>query len=285
MRRTFVLAAVLCLAAVALLGVGAAPAAAATCTDCHTTPATPPAPALHAPFVATVTDCATCHKGMTVPHPEVVKPNLTVRIYGGEFFATLGGGLSIPWVPLADVTIYPQSKAADATDWTTLKPLSGAERIATGETGMWGMGVLKGWPPAGASLRAISEGVAGPPVVMPGLSAPFTRPFPTLTLKLRGLTDGAIEQGQTVTARGTALPVELAGQKVLVRLQRARWWAGNERWLWSTLRTATRTIGADGDFSARLTPKAAGRYRVRAIIEGTAAYRAVKTDWRRFRVE
>ena len=285
MRRKLFLAVVLGLAVVAL-GIAAAPALAADGCACHTAvPPTNDAPAAHAPYVPSITDCTVCHKGMAVPHPTLVEPDLTVKIYGGEFFNVLGGGLSIPWVPLAGVTVYPQVKAADATDWTTIGPVFGPGPIATDETGMWGMGVVKNFPLPGSSLRAISEGVAGPPVVMPGLSAPFTRPLPTLTLKLGGLTDGAIEQGQAATARGTALPVELAGQNVLVRLQRARWWAGNHRWLWRTVRTATRTIGATGDFSARFTPKAAGRYRIRAVIEKTAAYRGVQTDWRRFRVE
>lgn len=280
MRHTFVLATVLCLVTAAL-GVAAAPAPAADGCTCHTD-ASPTATPAHAPFVASIADCTVCHKGMAVPHPTLVEPNLTAQIYGGEFMNVIGGGLSIPWVPLADVTIYPQVKEAGATEWTAVKPPFGGDRVATDTAGMWGFGTFRVFAPD--SLRAISEGVAGPPVVMPGLSAPFTRPVPTLTLKLGGLTDGAIKLGQAVTARGTALPVELAGQKVLVRLQRARWWAGNHRWLWRTVRTATRTIGAAGDFSARITPKDAGRYRVRAIIEKTSAYRAVKTDWRRLRV-
>ena len=284
MRRKLLLAVVLGLAVVAL-AIAAAPALAADGCDCHTAvPPTNDAPAAHAPYVPSITDCTVCHKGMAVPHPTLVEPALTVKIYPGEFYNFLGGGLSIPWVPLADVTIYPQVKAADATEWTAIKPpFWEGERIATDETGRWGWGVFRVFAPD--SLRAISEGVAGPPVVMPGLSAPFTRPVPTLTLKLGGLTDGAIKQGRAVTARGTALPVELAGQNVLVRLQRGRWWAGNHRWLWRTVRTVTRTIGAAGDFSARITPKDAGRYRVRAIIEETSAYRVVKTDWRRLRVE
>jgi hypothetical protein len=209
---------------------------------------------------------------------------LTARLAVFEFFAAVTGGLSIPWVPLAGVTIYPQMKVPGATDWTTLEPLFGDDRIATDGAGMWfrmvGAGTVG--PPVGTIFRAISEGVAGPVVVMPAISGPFKRPIPTITLRLRGLSDGALASGHAVTARGTAMPAELVGQKVQLRVQRGRY--GATHITWRRIGSFTRIIGSAGDFSWRYTPKARGQYRVRIFMDATSAYRGVTTAWRHFRV-
>ncbi len=121
MKRKFILALVLALAFVVALGIGAAPALAQTGCDCHTAvPPTNGAPAAHAPFVASVTDCTVCHKGMTVPHPELVEPTLTVsgRVAGIGF--AIRGGLSRPWLPLAGIVVYVQAKAPAAADYIEL---------------------------------------------------------------------------------------------------------------------------------------------------------------------
>ena len=276
MRRKIALAIVLCLAAA--LSIGAAPALAASGCTCHTD-ASPTATPAHAPFVASITDCTTCHVGWVVPHPDFIEPALTARLKKGEFgFLTrLTGGLSIPWVPLAGVTVYPQGMADGATDWSTGVPL------ATDGAGFW----ESGWSILSrVTFRAISEGVAGPPVVMPALSGPFQRPIPTLTLKLRGLTHGAVALGKRLTAMGKVMPVELAGQKATIRLQRFYLaWPGRTHKAWRTVLKAERTIGAAGGFSWRFTPKVRGQYRIRPFIEGTAAYRGVTTEWRNFRVK
>jgi len=287
MRRKIVRAVVLCLAATAALAIGAAPALAASGCTCHTAvPPTGGAPAAHAPLVVGVTDCTTCHKGMTVPHPDLIKPSLTVGLVRDEFSFSATGGLSIPWVPLAGVTVYPQSKAADATDWTTLNPLKPGSRIATDGAGYWRrlVGMINTPLPEGTTFRAISEGLAGPPVMMPALSGPFTPSIPTLTLTLRGLKDGVVGVNP-VTAKGKAIPVELAGQKVQVRVQ--RWMYGSARTIkiWRRVGGATRTIGAAGDYSYRFTPKVRGQYRIRTFMDATAAYRDVTTGWWRFRVK
>jgi len=280
MRRKIALAIVLCLAAA--LSIGAAPALAASGCTCHTD-ASPTATPAHAPFVASITDCTTCHVGWVVPHPDFIEPALTARLKGAgdiiHYIYVLTGGLSIPWVPLAGVTVYPQGKAAGATDWSTIPPLA-----ATDGAGFWESRWVAA--PAGTTFRAISEGVAGPPVVMPALSGPFQRPIPTLTLKLRGLTHGAVALGKRLTAMGKVMPVELAGQKATIRLQRFYLaWPGRTHKAWRTVLKAERTIGAAGGFSWRFTPKVRGQYRIRPFIKGTAAYRGVTTEWRNFRVK
>ena len=117
MRRKIILATALCLA-VATLGIGAAPALAAGGCTCHT--AVPPtATAAHAPLVVAVSDCTTCHKGMTVPHPELLEPTLYI---GKPYTAGLGtdvrGGLRRPWLPLAGVVVYIQRREPAGTVYT-----------------------------------------------------------------------------------------------------------------------------------------------------------------------
>ena len=56
-----------------------------------------------------------------MPHPTALAPALTVEHWTGGFgFSGVTGGLSIPWVPLADVKVHVQYKAADAPEWTGL---------------------------------------------------------------------------------------------------------------------------------------------------------------------
>jgi len=289
MHHKYGVLAILALGLIVALSLGAAPALAADGCDCHTVePLTAPTP--HAPYVAGVTACTTCHVGWTVPHPTALTPNLTAGLRRHEFFVEVTGGLSIPWVPLAGVTIYPQVKGPAATEWTTLEPLFGADRIATDGTGHWFrmVGGLTAWPPEDVTYRAVSQGVAGPPVVMPALSGPFKRPIPPLTLKLKGLTHRVLARGHAVTATGRGLPTELAGQKVIVRVWQRRFWyrsqSGVVHWGWHRKIGKTVKIKLAGDYSAKFTVRTRGVYRVRAIIEATAAYRIVRTDYRLFRV-
>jgi len=282
MRRKIVLAIVLCL--FAALTIGAAPALAASGCTCHT--AVPPiggAPAAHAPLVISVTDCTTCHKGMTVPHPELVKPTLSI---GKPHVAGLGtdvfGGLSRPWLPLAGVVVYVQSKEPSGTVYTDAgKPKTDARGYYVSSLGGPFPSVYNRVP------RAISQGLAGPPVVMPAISVPtVARPTPTLTLRLSGLTRGAVKLGDAVRAAGKVTPIDMAGQKVRLTLQKrnahSRW---SSRWSGKYHPAVMRTISATGAYSWKYTPKHLGLYRVKAKIPHTSAYNGQMTDWRRFRVK
>jgi hypothetical protein len=282
MRRTVVLAIVLCLAAA--LSIGAAPALAADGCTCHT--AVPPiggAPAAHAPLVASVTDCTTCHKGMTVPHPQLVKPTLYI---GKPHVAGLGtdvfGGLGRPWLPLAGVVVYVQTKEPTGTVYTD------AGKLKTDARGFYLFSLGAAIPPVYDRVpRAISQGLAGPPVVMPAISVPtVARPMPTLTLRLSGLTRGAVRLGHAVSVAGKVTPTDMAGQKVRLTVQKRnahfRWsyrWSGKHR------TAVMRTISATGAYSWKYTPKHLGLYRVKAKIPNTSAYNDQLTDWRRFRVK
>ena len=177
MKSKFVLAVVLCLA-VAALGIGAAPALAADGCTCHTVEP-PTATAAHAPLVVGVTACTTCHKGMTVPHPDLPEPTLYVKPYAAGIGADVRGGLSRPWL-LAGVVVYIQQRACRHRLHGRRK---GHDRRGRGLY-VSGIGLASDLIP-----RAISQGLAGPPVVMPAISVPRApKPTPTLTLRLSGLT-------------------------------------------------------------------------------------------------
>jgi hypothetical protein len=233
--------------------------------------------------VAAVTDCTTCHKGMTVPHPELLEPTLYVgKPYGAGFGVDVRGGLSRPWLPFAGVVVYIQTREPAGTVYADVG------KVKTDVRGLYVCGIGAAVPPAYNLVpRAISQGLAGPPVVMPAISVPTVpRPTPTLTLRLSGLTRGAVRRGHAVTVAGKVTPTDMAGQEVRLTLQKRnahpRW---SSRWSGKYHPAVTRTISATGAYSWKYTPKLLGLYRVKAKIPTTSAYNSVLTDWRRFRVK
>lgn len=278
MKRKIVLA-LLCLATAAL-GIGAAPALAADGCICHTADSQT-ATAAHAPLVAAVTDCTTCHKGMTVPHPELLEPTLYVgKPYAAGIGVDVRGGLSRPWLPLAGVVVYIQTREPAGTVYADVG------KVKTDVRGLYVSGIGAIGPPAfNLVLRAISQGLAGPPVVMPAISVPRApKPTPTLTLRLSGLTRGAVRRGHAVTVAGKVTPTDMAGQKVRLTVQ--KWLVNKARWpVTGASLVVNRTISATGAYSWKYTPKHPGLYRVKAKIANTSAYNAAITDWRRFRVK
>jgi hypothetical protein len=270
MRRKIVLALLLCLA-VAGLGIGAAPALAADGCDCHTVePLTAPTP--HAPFVAGVTDCTVCHVGWTVPHPTAVAPTLTATVVtvGGIFKSnTVRGGLAIPWVPLTGVAVYVQMMRPAATEYTD---------VGTCTTNWRGMCFSKN---AGeGTVRCISRGVAGPPVVMPALSvAPGAVPTPRITARLRGPTAGILKLGRRVTLTGRVRPLALAGQVVIIQYTGRRAGKSTEH------AQVKRTIRAAGTYRWTFRPKYRGKYIIKAFVPKTSAYTMERARALSFRVK
>lgn len=274
MNRTIILATVLCLA-VAALGVGAAPALAADGCTCHTVEP-PTATAAHAPLLAAVTACTTCHKGMTVPHPALVEPTLTLTtgVIPVINHHTALVGLFLPFKPLRGVTVYMQGKAADATGYTDL---------SQGMTNRDGQVYLDTVPlpvPEGMTFRAISQGRAGPPVVKPAFSVPPVEPPATsAVLRLRGLTNYRLRLGRTVTFKATCTPKALVGQKAHFAVSKRI----KGDWEWQ--RSYARTINAAGVMTCKFRPRTRGLYSVIAGLGGTAAYQGFQTDAKRFRVK
>ena len=271
MRRTIILAAALCLAAA--LSIGAAPALAAGGCDCHTA-AEPSATAAHAPLVAGVSDCITCHVGWTetVPHPTAVAPTLaaTVVTVGGIFKSnTVRGALSIPWVPLSGTVVYVQMLRPAATEYTDI-----------GEcTTNWRGSCFKKFAGDG-TVRCISQGVAGAPVVLPSLSvSPVDLSSPRITCRLSGPRAGTLKLGRRVTATGRVRPLALAGQTVIIQ------YTGRRAGKTTEHAQVKRTIRAAGTYRWTFKPKHRGKYIIKAYVPTTSAYTMDRARAFRFQVK
>jgi len=102
---------------------------------------------------------------------------------------------------------------------------------------------------------------------------------PKVTLKLSGLTSGAMRLGRRVTAKGKVTPTSLAGSKVTLTVQKKR----GARWV--TVKRVARTISASGAYIWKYKPAKKGAYRMKASIAKTAAHASAKTKWRTFKVK
>jgi photosystem II stability/assembly factor-like uncharacterized protein len=141
----------------------------------------------------------------------------------------------------------------------------------------------------GAGAAASSSAASGPrrvtlatttasTVVDPGIYR-YVVVTPRMTLKLSGLSGGAMRLGRRVTARGAVTPTSLAGAKVNLTFQKKR----SGRWV--TLKRVARTISVKGVYSWPYKPATRGAYRVRAGIAKTANHMAAGTAWRSFKVK
>jgi hypothetical protein len=279
MQRKFLLALVLCLVAVAALATGAAPALATDGCDCHTAvPPTSGAPAAHAPFVAGVSDCTTCHVGWTVPHPDAARESF-VSLQGRASDASykLSGrvGFASPMVFIGhpDVVVYLQQRPWGATEFTDLT------QVTTRAKGGFAFTVAS--PPPFATYRAIAQGHVftpsggGTSLFMPKEATLL--PTPELGLEIRGLVPGhpispTAKLGRTLTVHGAVAPADLGG-KVTIRVHKAR--AADGKWV--TRITVRRAIGDTGTYSWKWAPRHRGYYRVDARIPATAAHRGAVT--------
>ena len=285
MRRKIVLAVALCLAAA--LSIGAAPALAADGCDCHTdaTP-TPPATPAHASLVASVPDCATCHVDWTVPHPELpVSSFYAIHLAASPeaVASTLSGFVGIAIfgysAPHPEVVVYLQQRLWGATAFTDLG------QVVTNDKGRYTFTVAS--PQPYARYRAVAVGhVAaalggGTRLFTPAVRTAPTRFPTTVTSKLAGLKRHVIPAGKALTVRGTLRPVEAAGNKVLIRVQR---YDRSARPHWRTVRERTRVTSSTGAYSRSLTLRRAGLYRAKTLFKRKADWEATSSAWHRFRV-
>jgi hypothetical protein len=264
MRHTIVLTVLLCLATA--LAIGAAPALAASGCTCHTAaPPTNGARAVHAPLLVRVTSCATCHKGMAVPHPTLVKPKLSFEAsvhttkkgessveLAGRLTTRRGGGLN-------RVVVCLQQRAPGATAFVDVKTVTTHKIKSVPLTFSYQR--PNGWfsarvtsPVWGATYRAVTRGVHGTKVVKPALRETLLQAI--LWNGVRGLdNNGRLQLGRSVTLDGTAFPAELlAGEKVKLTLQKVA--PGGAR----VMMVGEATIGSDGKYSWEVTPTMRGRY-------------------------
>ncbi len=131
--------------------------------------------------------------------------------------------------------------------------------------------------PAGAASGPIT-------ITTPGGTATSAAGFtvvvaPKLTLKLSGLTDGALKLGKSLTAKGTMTPTGLAGCKVTLAVQRKQ----DGKWL--KVKSMARTMNASCCCRWTYKPAKKDSYRVQATIAKTAANTAATTPWRMFKVK
>ena len=272
MKRKIVLAVVLCLAAVALLGVAAMPAAAATCTDCHAAPPDGP-PAPHGVLVAAVTDCTTCHKGMS-PHPDPAslgRPSLSLEFRGSTLSGDLPG--------IGGRTVYLQQRLWGASDFTDITQVTTSGNLMM-HFGEYGYAVPS--PTPWVAYRAVAEGGVGRfggKTNVPAMAVWLPRPKLT-TLKLGGVVNGVLTNSGKMTLSGSARPLLLAGESVNLTLQKFR--AATHRWV--KVKANAAVISATGTYSWRILSFAGGSYRIRASIAATANHGLVRTTWRYFKV-
>ena len=102
---------------------------------------------------------------------------------------------------------------------------------------------------------------------------------PKVTLKLSGLTRGALKLGKSVTATGIVTPVSLAGSKVTLTVQMKK---GAK---WVTTKTASAPISPSGTYSWKYKPAKKGAYRMQTTIAETATNMAAETTWLPFKVK
>ncbi len=250
---------------------GEAAPEAPTCTTCHAAVPVDSAPAPHTPFVSSVTDCTTCHKGMT-PHlasSAIVKPTLTIAAtaVGVTGEATVSGTLKNGATGLGTVHVFLQVKTPTAADFS---PLTEVDTAADGSFTFTVTGAT-----AGAVYRAVSEGVTGPPVIMPTIAS-TERATATLTLKLSAT---AIKLGKSVTAKGILKPVSLAGTKVKITVQRK---VGTK---WVKVKVVSRLTSPTGAYSWKFKPAKRGTYRFRTSLAATTLHTAAKTPFRALKVK
>jgi len=245
-----------------------------TCTTCHAAKPVDGAPAPHAPLVTSVTSCTTCHVGMS-PHPAasaVVKPTLTIKAVAGTTAGqvVVSGTLKSGAMALAGVPVYLQVKTPGSASYADLPSIP----VSTATDGSFSYTVTSAT--AGAFYRAVSQGIAGVPVISPAMAS--TEPVKaTLTLKL---SSASIKLHKSVTARGVLGPASLRGLSVKLTAQRKV----GAKWVKAATKTKATAAGT-GAFSWKYTPAKRGSYRLFATLAKTAQHTAAKSPVRSFKVK
>ncbi len=101
---------------------------------------------------------------------------------------------------------------------------------------------------------------------------------PKVTLKLSGLSRGALRLGRRVKVRGVVTPAVLAGSKVKLQVQR-------RAHRWTAAKTVLCTIRSGGSNNWSYKPAKKGSYRLRVTLAKTANHMGASTTWRAFKVK
>jgi hypothetical protein len=185
-------------------------------------------------------------------------------------YVELGGRLSkaggAAGYDRVDIYLQQRAQAAGAfTDLMTVRTHSAGAYLVTFH-GVFGGTVVS--PVWGATYRAVSRGVAGPPVVKPGLSPEVLLTPGFSGLRLRNLGKSAeLRLGRSFWATGKMRPgSQLAGEKLVFSLRKMT------KKGWKVRQTVERAVGSDGTFSCRFTPTTRGTWEVYVQLRATSQH-------------
>ena len=201
----------------------------------------------------------------------------------GDMFyvlATSDGGCPVPAITSFTPTSGPVGTSVDLTGrgFTTASTVSFNGVAAWFE--VYDDAQLTSSVPSGATSGTISVKTAyGTVTSATDFTVTASTVTPTLTLKLSGLTSGALKLGKRLTAKGSVTPSSLAGSVVTLAVQRKQ---GGK---WRKVKSMACTITASATYSATYKPAKKGSYRLRATIAKTASNTAATTKWLRFKVK
>jgi C1A family cysteine protease len=181
-----------------------------------------------------------------------------------------------PFVVAVDLTTpgndYPIPLETRIAGYTSDATSAAGESFVSANGGTWtDLTAIGGERESNVCLKAFTIGSAAP--------TPTPACTPTLTLKLSGLTSGALKLGKRVKASGTVMPLGLVGCKVTLTVQRDR---GGK---WPRVLALVRTVGTGGTYGWSYKPPTKGIFRVKATIGKTSTHAAAKTTWRVSRVD
>ena len=175
----------------------------------------------------------------------------------------VGTSVTIVGTDLTGATAVAFSGAA-ATSFTVVSDTLITATVPAGATS----GTITVTTPGGTGASATSFTVTP--------SAPLVS---KVTLKLSGLTVGAVKLGGIVTASGAVTPLSLAGSRVTLTVQI------RTGLTWVKVKTSSASSRPVGNYRWKYTPAVKGAYRMRAQVAASAAYRAAATPWRAFTVK
>jgi photosystem II stability/assembly factor-like uncharacterized protein len=206
--------------------------------------------------------------------------------FGGVVYSTDDGGAT--WTdrrmtradnhPVA--IVFPDAAHGWAVGGTEIEPW-GTLIWATANGGVtWKLQNKGGGPEQGMDAIAFPDLTHGYAVGEAGcIMRTRTGGVPPVTLKLAGLSHGAMSLGHRVTASGVVTPAGAAGDRVRLTVQKKR----GANWVAAT--SVTRNQQGAGLYQWKYRPSARGTYRIKAAVGATAGHPAATTTWSQFKVK
>jgi photosystem II stability/assembly factor-like uncharacterized protein len=205
--------------------------------------------------------------------------------FGSVLYATADGGASWTHRRMTNADnhpvglVFPDASHGWAVGGTEIEPW-GTLIWATANGGAtWKLQNKGGGPEEGMRAIAVPDVMHGYVVGEAGsMMATRTGGDSPVTLKLTGLTHGALRLGHRVTAAGVVTPAGAAGDDVRLTVQKE----SGARWVAAT--AVSRTQGVAGSYRWKYRAGNKGTYRMKAAVGETAGHPAATTTWSQFRV-